>query len=270
MTPYWRTLRSPLRYPGGKYRAARRIVPKIPEDFSEYREPMVGGGSVFLHCLEKFPGRNYWINDINFELYSFWKTAKERNGELVEAISKAKTDSGNGKELFSKLSKKSPSDELERAVRFFILNRTSFSGTTEAGGFSKKAFEERFTNSSISRVRSLEKPLQDVKITNSDYSHLLSEGGKDVFIFLDPPYLSRTKSKLYGKRGILHTDFDHKKLAELLKGCRHKWLATYDNSIEIKELFSFGKIEEWSLQYGMNNAWKGNAPLGSELFIFNF
>ncbi len=270
MIPYWRTLRSPLRYPGGKYRAARRIIPKIPEDFSEYREPMVGGGSVFLYCLEKFPGRKYWINDINLGLVSFWKTAKERNGDLVEAISREKTDAGNGKELFLKLSKKSPSDELERAVRFFILNRISFSGTTEAGGFSRKAFEGRFTQSAISRVRSLEKPLQNVRITNSDYSYILSERGTGVFIFLDPPYLSRTKSKLYGKRGILHTDFDHWKLAGLVKRCPHKWLVTYDNSPEIRELFSFGKIEEWSLQYGMNNAWKGNAPLGSELFISNF
>lgn len=38
---------------------------------------------------------------------------------------------------------------LQRAVDFFILNRISFSGLLDCGGYSKKAYESRFTQSSI-------------------------------------------------------------------------------------------------------------------------
>lgn len=40
-------IKSPLRYPGGKSKALKEILPLIPE-FTEYREPMVGGGSIFF------------------------------------------------------------------------------------------------------------------------------------------------------------------------------------------------------------------------------
>ena len=40
--------KSPLRYPGGKSRALKQILPLIPMSISEFREPFVGGGSVFF------------------------------------------------------------------------------------------------------------------------------------------------------------------------------------------------------------------------------
>ena len=40
--------KSPLRYPGGKQKALRQIIPHIPESIGEYREPFIGGGSLFF------------------------------------------------------------------------------------------------------------------------------------------------------------------------------------------------------------------------------
>lgn len=56
-------IKSPLRYPGGKSRSVERIASLIPQ-FDEFREPFVGGGSVFIHLKQKFPNKKYWINDI--------------------------------------------------------------------------------------------------------------------------------------------------------------------------------------------------------------
>ena len=63
-------LKSPLRYPGGKSKAVKNILPLVPY-FEEYREPFVGGGSVFLSLLQKYPEKKYWINDLYLDLFSF-------------------------------------------------------------------------------------------------------------------------------------------------------------------------------------------------------
>lgn len=67
---YSMNIKSPLRYPGGKSRAIKQILPIVPS-FDEYREPMVGGGSVFFALFQKYPNKKYWINDINRDLYIF-------------------------------------------------------------------------------------------------------------------------------------------------------------------------------------------------------
>ncbi|MCC5946139.1 MAG: hypothetical protein JJT94_14510 [Bernardetiaceae bacterium] len=38
------------------------------------------------------------------------------------------------------------------------------------------------------------------------------------------------KPALYGKNGKLHTGFDHKRFAAVMKKCLHRWLITYDNT----------------------------------------
>ncbi|MCI0555663.1 MAG: DNA adenine methylase, partial [Anaerolineae bacterium] len=104
-------------------------------------------------------------------------------------------------------------------------------------------------------------------VTNCE---LLADGDKKVFTFFDPPYFKATKSRLYGKNGVLHTGFNHDEFADEMKKCKHSWLITYDDSPKIRANFSFAKIYEWELQYGMNNYKQGKAEKGSELFISNY
>lgn len=265
-------LKSPLRYPGGKSRAVQRMKQLSPEEFDEYREPFVGGGSFFIYLKQKRPGLKIWINDLNPELYCFWKYAQIDSEKLARELFAIKKDRLNGQELFDELLQINISSltEFERAVRFFVLNRITFSGVVEAGGYSQLAFETRFTNSSIERVSNLSLLLEGIKITHFDYRQLLQDGNQSVFTFLDPPYFKATKSRLYGRNGILHTSFNHEEFAEDMKKCKHSWLITYDDSPGIRRNFSFANICEWELQYGMNNYKQGKAEKGSELFITNY
>jgi DNA adenine methylase len=265
-------LKSPLRYPGGKSRAVQRMKYLLPGEFDEYREPFVGGGSFFIYLKQKRPGLKIWINDLNPELYCFWKYAQIDAEKLADELSKIKMERRNGQELFDELLKiDGPSlTGLERAVRFFVLNRITFSGVVESGGYSQLAFETRFTDSSIERVSKLSPLLEGIKITQFKYRELLQDGGPSVFTFLDPPYFKATKSRLYGRNGILHTSFNHEEFAREMEKCGHSWLITYDDSPEIRKNFSFANIYEWELQYGMNNYKQGKAEKGSELFITNY
>lgn len=161
-------------------------------------------------------------------------------------------------------------DALRKAAAFFVFNRITFSGTTESGGFSTAAFYRRFTESSLHRVSMLSSILPNTKITNLDYEDVVSQPGENVFIFLDPPYYSATKSALYGKNGNLHKIFNHERFASTMKKIEHKWLITYDDSDYIRKLFSFANIKNWDLTYGMRNVTINSNQLGKELFIANY
>lgn len=265
--------RTPLRYPGGKTRAIKKIHPHIPAHITEYREPFIGGGSVFLSIKSLFQKRvqKYWINDLNEDLVAFWQHVRDDIDQLVRAVTAYKTDYKDGRTLYEFLKQEhNMTAAFDRAVRFFIMNRITFSGVMDAGGYSEQAFKKRFTDSSIARLQRVAYFLKDVVITQGDYEPLLQAPGDNVFIFLDPPYLSATKSRLYGKRGVLHTGFDHERFAANMRQCPHRWLLTYDDSPEIRDLYSFATIIEWDLQYGMNNYKQKTAAKGQELFIKNY
>jgi DNA adenine methylase len=266
------SLKSVLRYPGGKSRAITQILKYIPLNFKEYREPMVGGGALFLYLKQTdFRIQKYWINDINIDLYTFWVQAQRNNQTLVKQIDMLLHQFSDGKELFSFLRDESMQfNDIELAARFFILNRITFSGTTDSGGYSSQAFHKRLTPSSIKRLEEVEAILNDTRISNHDYQVLIDSPGEDVFLFLDPPYHSATKSLLYGKNGNLHRSFDHERFANSMRNCNHKWLVTYDDSPYIRELFPFAHIYEWKLMYGMNNVGKSTTQAGCELFISNY
>jgi DNA adenine methylase len=266
------TFKSPLRYPGGKSRAVGQMKNLLPEKFDQYREPFVGGGSFFIYLRQNRPDLQIWINDLNPELYCFWKQAQIDSESLASELAIIKRERKNGQELFDELltTEVSSLTEFERAIRFFVLNRITFSGVVESGGYSRHAFEARFTDSAIERVSTLSPLLEGIKITQLDYRQLLLDGDQSVFTFLDPPYFKATKSRLYGKNGVLHTSFNHQEFAQEMRKCRHSWLITYDDSPEIRENFSFANIYEWELQYGMNNYKQDKAEKGSELFITNY
>jgi DNA adenine methylase len=272
---------SPLRYPGGKSKALKEILPLISE-FDEYREPMAGGASIFFALKQAHPDKKYWINEKNKDLYLFWKFCKEKPDELVVEVKRMRDifqGSWRGKRLYRYLmGKNAPFTDLQLAARFFILNRITFSGLVDTGGYSKQAFNGRFTESSIERITKASVILKNVTITNYDYAELLKRDGDNVFIFLDPPYMSKTYAELYGKRGVLHKNFDHQLFFKCVKACKHRWLITYDKCSGVEAIYKFAEKEGWhkrgwKLQYGTNNLnenEKQSSRKGEELFIYNY
>jgi DNA adenine methylase len=266
--------KSPLRYPGGKSRAIKFLINYLPE-FKEFREVFFGGGSLSFYLSQKFPDKTYKASDLNYELYCFWKQLQVAAAAVVDEVQKMYDEykAGlDGKELFNKLVSRRETNitELQRAVDFYILNRITFSGVVDSGGYSQGSFEGRFTQSSIDRLTETANIIQHIQFYCEDYRFLLEQPGKEVFIFLDPPYYSATKSKLYGKNGILHTEFNHEEMLQALKQCKHKWLITYDNSSFIQDLYKDFFQVEWKLQYGMTNSNNSASRLGNELLIANY
>lgn len=263
-------IKTPLRYPGGKSRAAEMLSKHIPS-FSEYREPFLGGGSVFIKMKQLYPNKSFWINDLYYDLYCFWNEIKSNYNDVIKIILDWKQTYIDGQTLHEYLKNNIQNfSNLQKAAAFFILNRITFSGTILSGGYSKQAFEKRFTQSSIDRLQKIVPLLKDTKITNLDYSDVISCNGNNVLIFMDPPYYTTEKSALYGKNGELHKGFDHEKLSETIKSCKHNFMLTYDDCDYIRELYKDYNITPFSIMYGMKNVTHNAKMKGNEILITNF
>ena len=70
------SLKTPLRYPGGKSRAIKKMAPYLPDmkEYKEYREPFLGGGSFAIWMTQTYPHLDIWVNDMYPPLVNFWKT----------------------------------------------------------------------------------------------------------------------------------------------------------------------------------------------------
>jgi DNA adenine methylase len=250
---------SPLRYPGGKTRACK-ILDEIVNnyfdmttDFDTVVSPFVGGGSFEFYLQNKY---NYSliVNDKFTPLYNFWKQVKNGKEELCDRL-RQKLDETVSKEDFIHYREniiQLDDNAIEQAVLYFIINRCSFSGATLSGGFSEEASKKRFTTSSIDRIQKLN--LDMVTIYNQDFTEFIEREFKEkCLLFLDPPYYLGRGSKLYGKNGDMHEQFEHEKLFDILK-TKKNWIMTYNNCEYIRELYKDFDIIDAEWAYGMNKS----------------
>ena len=266
-------IRSPLRYPGGKYKALPQIMPLVPEDIEDLREPFFGGGSFtigYLQSNRKKPKR-VTVGDFNPEIWAFW-TGVQKSSQTVANIAKEWfTRIPDQNELWSNLKNIDCStlSVEERSARMFLINRVSFSGMGDSGTLSKDQYAE-FKLEHTNRILEISTVLQGVDIRNCSYEEIMFENGNNVFIFLDPPYLTQEKSKLYGKDGNMHAGFPHQKFADDCRICKHDWLVTYDDSPRVRRLFKGLHIKPFKIPYTMAGKTSDDALAGEELFISNY
>ena len=177
----------------------------------------------FLLLLNGYPEAGYWINDLNTDLCCFWKTVRDRANELLEEVTQLMHKYKNGKKLYRKLYEPEyQKDDFSKAVRLTLLNRISYSGLIDSGGYSSQAFDRGIKPAYLSNISKLSDMLKGVKITNVGYESLLSEKSEGVFVFMDPPYWKAkpANANLYGKNGNLHVSFNHSRFAENVKSCK--------------------------------------------------
>jgi DNA adenine methylase len=264
-----KSLKSPLRYPGGKTRALKSLDIWFP-DYKELREPFLGGGSVSLHLTKKYPNKPVWVNDLYYPLYNFWTILRDAGEELSDTLLSVKNSlNGNDdahKALFNQVKQDiKDQDTLDAAVSFYILNKCSYSGLTENSAFSVTASRQNFTHLNISKLKGYSQLIQRWKITNFDYSKLVFDEGDDVFVFLDPPY--DIKDFLYGRKGSMHKGFDHKRFADVVDNCQHKFMITYNVNDWLTERYNSYYQQHWQLRYGMQHR-KDN--IKTELLVTNY
>jgi len=250
-----KSLKTPLRYPGGKSRALTNLFKYLPDEpFSEYREPFLGGGSMAIEVTKSFPGRVVWVNDLYEPLVNFWQQLQAFGPEMCKDLTQIKNDLGvvpdksdsvelnsyyaRAEQVFLKAKSElndGTANNYQRAIDFWIVNKCSFSGLTESSSFSKQASVANFTLRGIEKFPDYSKVIEKWKITNLSYDHLKSDD-KNVFVYADPPY--DIKDNLYGNKGSMHKGFDHSRFADEMDCWLCNIMISYNNHPDICQRFT--------------------------------
>ena len=269
--------KTPLRYPGGKSRACKKMDPFFPDlrDYDAYYEPFLGGGSVALHITKKYPKLKIIVNDLYEPLYNFWLRLQVDGDYVHSQLQQLKSrysDRCSAKGLFldakEKLYDLDVSDK-DRAVCFYIINKCSFSGLTESSSFSAQASDANFSMRGIDKLPVYSKLIKDWYITNVDYHHLLGDKEK-TFVYLDPPY--DIKDNLYGRKGSIHKKFDHDDFAKSCEIYNSEMLISYNSDQLVKDRFKDWNCAEFDLTYTMRSVgeYMRNQKMRKELLLFNY
>ena len=272
-----KSLKPPLRYPGGKSRAVVKLFQYLPDltQVKEFREPFIGGGSVALEITKRYPNIEIWVNDLYEPLYNFWCELRDNGQDLEDAILSKKNhypDRETARKLFND-SKEDINDEeksnFERAVAFYIVNKCSFSGLTESSSFSPQASESNFSFRGIERLSEYSELIEGWTITNLSYERMLCDD-KNIFTYMDPPY--DIKDNLYGQKGGMHKSFDHDEFAHWCDRYTSRMLISYNSSQLVKDRFNEWTVGEFAHTYTMRSVGCYNIDQAArkELVLLNY
>ena len=272
-----KSLKTPLRYPGGKSRAVVKLLQYLPDltQVKEFREPFLGGGSVALEITKRYPHIEIWVNDLYEPLYNFWCELQHNGQDLQDALLSKKNfypDPDTARKLFNQSKEEINEPDLssfDRAVAFYIVNKCSFSGLTESSSFSEQASQSNFSFNGIDRLVEYSELIEGWTITNLSYERMLSDE-KNVFTYLDPPY--DIKDNLYGRKGGMHKSFNHDEFAEECDRFTSPMLISYNSDQIVKDRFKEWSVGEFAHTYTMRSVgcYNKDQATRKELVLTNY
>lgn len=230
-----KSLRSPLKWYGGKQRLVKKLIPLIPEH-QTYVEAFAGGAALFF---AKPASPVEVINDIDSGIVNFFRVL--RDPEKFERFRLMITLSPYSREEHElcRTSWQDRRDDVERARRWFVTARQSFGGVF-GGNFSASVAQSRRGMaqnvsgylSAVDRLPQISQRLLTVQLEHLDFRDIIRKYDRtETFFYLDPPYVHSTRTST-GNYVYEMTDQDHEELVELLLTIKGKALLSgYANPI---------------------------------------
>ena len=271
-------MNSPFRYAGGKF-YARKLIAEHLIDTDVYCEPFAGGASVFFY---KTKSRINILNDLDEDIILVYEIIRDRVDEMIKLLSTFKEPSKEAHSYYKNEYK--PTNELEQAVRWYYLNRISYSGIMKFEnmyfGYGDK-YSMRPENWPRQLLKNSAK-LQGVELSSRTAIDIIDNLPNNSLAFVDPPYFNADQDKFYTK---FFSRQDHLDLVECIRRNkdRLKFFITYDNCDEIRELYSFMPNmydKEWNYCISrtddqrqgkkLADGYQGTRKQGKELFILNY
>lgn len=264
---------SPLRYPGGK----RCLFPLVSQVMREndiiqrpYAEPFAGGCGLALALLYRSFVSDIHINDIDPSIWSFWHSVLNETEEMVERVLSADVSVEEWKRQREIYLERNLNDPVSLGFSAFFLNRTNRSGIIKGAGViggleqnGKYKIDCRFNRDDLARrIRRVSKYKRRINLSNLDAIDFIIDCERNLpnksLICIDPPYFNKGSS--------LYTSFykknDHKLLSKQILSLDRPWILTYDDSSEIRSLYSTTNTFLFDVKYSLQTK-----RIGTELLF---
>lgn len=258
---------TPLRYPGGKSQLAPLVVDLLKTNdllYGEYAEPFAGGAGIALSLLLNSYVSRIYLNDIDPAIYAFWYSVLHNTDTLCKRIEDTPVTMDEWQRQRVIYLDPSCTDLSAKGFATLFLNRTNRSGILRGGvigGLNQDGaykLDCRFNRSDLVRkIRRIAKHAEQIDLSRLDAATFITKvvpkTSKHTLVNLDPPY--------YAKGPELYTNFyrhdDHAALANAVGRMRRHWMVTYDDTPEIRSLYSRWRCFSSSLTYSAQVKRKG-------------
>lgn len=230
--------RSPFRYPGGKTWLVP-IVRKWLKQSKEYKkliEPFAGGGIIGLTAAFENLANHVTMIELDKEVAAVWDVIL--NGDhkwLADKIYGFDLTPENANNILQKDKK----TVKEQAFSTILKNRIYHGGIITKGsgliknGENGKGIKSRWYPKTLrDRILAIGYVKNKIEFITGDAFVELEKATNDnnCYFFIDPPYT------VAGKRLYTHFEIDHDKLFFLTSKLKGKFMLTYDDTKEIRDL----------------------------------
>ncbi len=238
--------RSPFRYPGGK----TWLIPIVRKWLKQSNnhitliEPFAGGGIVSLTAAFENLANQVVMVEFDKEVAAVWEVIINGDHEwLANEIYSFELTLENANEILQKEKK----TLKEQAFSTILKNRIYHGGIITKGsgliknGENGKGIKSRWYPKTLrDRILAIGHVKNKLSfITGDAFEEMEKAQGKlESYFFIDPPYT------IAGKRLYTHFDIDHNKLFALTAQLKGKFMLTYDDKQEIRDL-----AKEYNLDY---------------------
>jgi DNA adenine methylase len=239
--------RSPFRYPGGKtwlIPLVRQWLRQEKKQVTELIEPFAGGGIVSLTATFENLAAHITMVEKDEEVAAVWEVILNgKNQWLADKIFSYDLTMENVRADLDK-----PDKHITDIAFCTILKNRIFHGGILAkgsgmikNGENGKGITSRWYPKTLrDRIMAIEHVKNKINFIRGDAFDILSENqyNENAYFFIDPPYT------IAGKRLYTHSEVDHERLFELTSKLRGKFMMTYDNTSDIRQL-----AEKYNLCY---------------------
>ena len=248
---------------GGKKSLRDAVLARFPPYYERYIEVFGGAGWILFH---KPPGNDFEVyNDFNSNLVNLYRCVRDNPNKLKYKL-RYVLDSRQDFEWIASLHKRGLFPrfrDYDRAAKFYQLVRYSYASGLDSFGSQPHSIWSDFPMIDMAARR-----LQKVVIENKDFEKLIRQYDRPVsFFYCDPPYFAT--ENYYKDVGF--TTKDHIRLRDTLLGISGKFLVSYNDCPEIRELWDKPGIyiEEISRINNLAQRYDGGCQY-AELLISNY
>jgi DNA adenine methylase len=179
-----------LKWVGGKQRMVVHLQPHLPTDLDSriYREPFLGGGSLFL----RIKPRKSFLSDANEHLIRCFKYVRE-NPSLVARYLR-EHGRHHGKRYYYSVRRAYVSSpfSVAQSARFIYLNKACFNGifrVNRQGQFNVPyGYRKKVLLPDREQLCVIANRLKRTSLTVASFEASLAKASATDFVYLDPPY----------------------------------------------------------------------------------